>query len=148
MGGGASKKGLKGSSDTGPAPAPSKKEATALAAAPSPESSSNKKGGAVYRTSNGCSTPELSVELVRLLLEQAGVACDFDEEAPTFESVDRLVKSHASLLGSLKVLVLNDSAFFMNPTSMATQRLKRDEYQYSRFVLDAHDARHRLAPTL
>ena len=74
--------------------------------------------GDVLLTSNGLSTAELELDFLRIILGRKGVTVTPEELAEP-EANKKLKAKHKSTLEGLKVLVLSEAAFYMDPEVLA-----------------------------
>lgn len=74
--------------------------------------------GDVLLTSNGLSTAELELDFMRIILGRKGVTVTAEELADP-EANSKLKTKYSSILRGLKVLVLSEAAFFMDPDVVA-----------------------------
>ena len=72
------------------------------------------RSGRILLTSNGLSTPEITLYFMKQVLANKGIKMPEVEGTPTWEQVEAIKKTYAEAIATVKVVVMNDTQWFFD----------------------------------
>ena len=72
------------------------------------------RSGRILLTSNGLSTPEITLYFMKQVLANKGIKMPEVEGTPTWEQVEAIKKTYAEAIATVKVVVTNDTQWFFD----------------------------------